>query len=68
MVFRYKDGDHFAMIRYRPFKMSDFLAYVGGILGMFAGISVLSVVEMIYFFTIRVACDIVMKMRPNSGQ
>uniref|UniRef100_T1GN77 Uncharacterized protein n=1 Tax=Megaselia scalaris TaxID=36166 RepID=T1GN77_MEGSC len=38
---------------YEGLGTSDFLANVGGILGLFLGISVMSISEIIYFFTIR---------------
>lgn len=44
--------------RYQQFSFSDVVSYVGGLLGLFAGISVLSIVEIIYFFTIRVFVNI----------
>lgn len=39
--------------RYQQFSFSDAVSYVGGLLGLFAGISVLSIVEIFYFFTLR---------------
>jgi acid-sensing ion channel, other len=63
--FRYKDGDYFPMIRYQEFKTKDFLSYVGGLLGLFAGISVLSIIEFIYFFTLRVFSDL-LRFRKSS--
>ena len=44
--------------RYQQFTSSDVVSYVGGLLGLFAGISMLSIVEIIYFFTIRIAVDL----------
>ncbi|XP_070509998.1 pickpocket protein 11-like [Chironomus tepperi] len=49
----WKDAEYYAQIRYQQFKLVDFLSYVGGILGLFAGISVLSIVEFFYYFTLR---------------
>ncbi|KAL7011564.1 hypothetical protein ACKWTF_014323 [Chironomus riparius] len=43
--------------RYQQFTFSDVVSYVGGLLGLFAGISMLSIVEIFYFFVIRVAVD-----------
>jgi hypothetical protein len=45
-------------MRYQEFKLVDFLSYVGGILGLFAGISVLSFVELAYFMTLRLITDL----------
>uniref|UniRef100_A0A336K9E0 CSON015439 protein n=1 Tax=Culicoides sonorensis TaxID=179676 RepID=A0A336K9E0_CULSO len=39
--------------RIAPYQISDFIANCGGLLGLFMGISLLSVVEIIYFFTFR---------------
>jgi amiloride-sensitive sodium channel len=44
--------------RYQQFTFSDVVSYVGGLLGLFAGISMLSIVEFFYFFTIRLAVDL----------
>jgi amiloride-sensitive sodium channel len=44
--------------RYQQFTFSDVVSYVGGLLGLFAGISMLSIVEIFYFFTIRLAVDL----------
>ncbi|KAL7013324.1 hypothetical protein ACKWTF_015331 [Chironomus riparius] len=43
--------------RYQQFTASDVVSYVGGLLGLFAGISMLSIVEIFYFFTIRLGVD-----------
>lgn len=36
---------------------TDFLANFGGLLGLFTGFSLLSLVEIIYFLTIRIFCN-----------
>lgn len=43
--------------RYQQFTFSDVVSYVGGLLGLFAGISMLSLVEIFYFFTIRLGMN-----------
>ncbi|KAL7013162.1 hypothetical protein ACKWTF_015224 [Chironomus riparius] len=43
--------------RYQQFTFSDVVSYVGGLLGLFAGISMLSIVEFFYFFTIRLGVN-----------
>ncbi|KAG5667492.1 hypothetical protein PVAND_015472 [Polypedilum vanderplanki] len=58
LTFRYKDNEHLALLRYQPFKLVDFLSYVGSILGLFAGISVLSIVEIFYYFVLRILSNI----------
>lgn len=35
--FRYKESEYFPYVRYQQFKTEDFVAYVGGLLGLFAG-------------------------------
>ncbi|KAG5673243.1 hypothetical protein PVAND_003306 [Polypedilum vanderplanki] len=44
--------------RFHFFTFSDAVSYVGGLLGLFAGISVLSIVEIFYFITLRLLNDI----------
>jgi amiloride-sensitive sodium channel len=44
--------------RYQQFTFSDVVSYVGGLLGLFAGISMLSIVEIFYFFLIRPVVDV----------
>ncbi|CAG9803406.1 unnamed protein product [Chironomus riparius] len=44
--------------RYQQFTFSDVVSYVGGLFGLFAGISMLSIVEFIYFFTIRLGVNL----------
>jgi hypothetical protein len=42
------------LIRKQQFNEIDFLSYIGGLLGLFAGFSVLSFIELVYWFLIRV--------------
>jgi acid-sensing ion channel, other len=51
--FKFKDVDIVPLLRYQPFTFSDFLAQSGGMMGLFAGISVLSIIELFYFMTLR---------------
>jgi len=50
----YKNNVFNHLVRKKQFNELDFLSFVGGILGLFAGFSALSFVELIYWFTIRV--------------
>jgi acid-sensing ion channel, other len=50
---KFKDVDVIPLRRYRHMTFSDFLAQSGGMMGLFAGISALSVIEMFYFLTFR---------------
>lgn len=38
--------------------MTDFAAACGGLLGLFMGISLLSIVEFVYYFPLRIFCSI----------
>jgi acid-sensing ion channel, other len=51
--FRFKDVDVVPLRRYLSFTFSDFLAQSGGMMGLFAGISVLSIIELFYFLSLR---------------
>ncbi|CAO1421220.1 unnamed protein product [Diamesa serratosioi] len=53
----YFKEDHFIAIkRSELFGLTDFLANCGGLLGLFMGFSILSMVEIFYHFTLRYAC------------
>lgn len=43
------------------FGFSDVLVYIGGMAGLFLGCSVLSFIEIIYFFTLRLFCSLLNK-------
>lgn len=51
--FKFKEVDVVPVRRYQPITFSDFLAQSGGMLGLFAGISVLSIFEIFYFLSLR---------------
>jgi acid-sensing ion channel, other len=61
--FRYRNSEHFPLIRSQVFKTKDFISCIGGLLGLFAGISVLSIIEFLYFFSLRICTNIFMKLR-----
>lgn len=52
--FRFSEKSFQALHRTRTHTVIDFLSYVGGVLGLFAGISVLSFFEVFYFFSFRI--------------
>jgi hypothetical protein len=56
---RFKENEFVTMERIIVFTIVDFLSCIGGILGLFAGISVLSLFEIFYFFSLRVFCEFV---------
>ncbi|KAL7013816.1 hypothetical protein ACKWTF_015599 [Chironomus riparius] len=53
ITFRYKNDKFLPLVRRISFTIEDFLCQAGGLLGLYAGISALSVVELLYFVTIR---------------
>jgi amiloride-sensitive sodium channel len=60
---RFKENEIISMKRIQRFTIFDFLSYIGGLLGLFAGISVLSLFEIFYFFTLRLICEFWRLMR-----
>lgn len=49
----FKDDDFIFSKRNELYSFTDFIANFGGILGLFLGISILSIVEIIYFMAFR---------------
>jgi acid-sensing ion channel, other len=65
--FKFKDVNIVPFRRYQPFTFSDFLAQSGGMLGLFAGISVLSIFELWYFWSLRWIVNLCrLKFRENA--
>lgn len=61
--------DHFiALKRAELFGITDFIANCGGLLGLFMGVSLLSIVEIIYFCTIRWIYRLKGKKKPPGVQ
>uniref|UniRef100_A0A336MJF3 CSON001992 protein n=1 Tax=Culicoides sonorensis TaxID=179676 RepID=A0A336MJF3_CULSO len=54
----FKDSEFFAMKRSELYGLTDFIANCGGLLGLFMGVSLLSFVEIIYFFAVRLVMGI----------
>lgn len=52
----YKEENFIAIIRSETNTMSDFISSCGGLLGLFMGVSLLSIIELFYFFTLRLCC------------
>ena len=40
------------------YGVNDFMANCGGVLGLFMGVSLLSIIELVYYFTLRLACNL----------
>jgi acid-sensing ion channel, other len=51
--FKFKDTLIAPLRRYQPFTFTEFLAQSGGMMGLFAGISALSIIELLYFMSLR---------------
>lgn len=49
----FKEDQFISLKRAELFGITDFIANVGGLLGLFMGVSLLSIVEIFYFCTIR---------------
>lgn len=59
----FKDEQFFASRRAEMYGKTDFIANCGGILGLFMGVSILSIVEIIYFSTLRIGCSLIKKRK-----
>jgi Amiloride-sensitive sodium channel len=62
----FKDPEFIPLRRFRQFTFVDFLSYVGGLLGLFAGISALSFFEVFYFFIPRAITDVMRRVAKTS--
>ncbi|XP_035900497.1 pickpocket protein 28-like [Anopheles stephensi] len=49
----YKEAQFISIKRNQLFGLNDFIANCGGILGLFMGVSLLSIVEILYYFTMK---------------
>lgn len=54
----FKEHQFITSKRSELYGKTDFLANCGGLLGLFMGVSVLSIVEVIYYFTLRLGCTL----------
>lgn len=54
----FKDTEFASLKRVRQFTYDDFLSHIGELLGLFTGISVLSLFEIFYFLTLRLISEI----------
>lgn len=52
----FKENSFIAMNRSETSTLPDFISSCGGLLGLFMGVSVLSLIELVYFFTLRLGC------------
>lgn len=58
VLITFKDEQFFASRRAEMYSKTDFIASCGGILGLFMGFSILSIVEIVYFSTLRIGCSL----------
>lgn len=54
----FKEKQFITSRRSELYGPTDFLANCGGLLGLFMGVSILSIVEMIYYCTLRLCCNL----------
>jgi acid-sensing ion channel, other len=54
----FKEHQFVAMERGQLFGPTELVAQFGGLLGLFLGFSLMSVMELVYFCTIRLICDL----------
>ncbi|XP_049294259.1 pickpocket protein 28-like [Anopheles funestus] len=57
MTIYYKETQFISIKRNQLFGLNDFIANCGGILGLFMGVSLLSIVEILYYFTMKPLID-----------
>ncbi|XP_015833908.2 pickpocket protein 28-like [Tribolium castaneum] len=53
----FKSNDFITSVRNELYGPMDFVANFGGLLGLFTGFSILSLMEIIYFLTVRIFCN-----------
>lgn len=66
ITIEFKQSEFLAMQRIPFYGLSDFVANCGGLLGLFMGLSFLSIVEIIYFLTIRLT--VVLRNKRNTNK
>lgn len=67
LIIFFKNSQFIASKRSELYGMTDFLANCGGLLGLFMGVSLLSLVELAYFFIIRLFQRLINLTRNNSS-
>lgn len=58
----FKENQFITSKRSELYGLTDFLANCGGLMGLLMGASFLSVVELIYFFSLRLCCNLRTRM------
>jgi len=59
----FKEAQFLTSRRSELYGTTDFLANCGGLLGLFMGVSMLSIVELIYFCTVRLISNLRMRLK-----
>lgn len=54
----FKEHQFITSKRSELYGLTDFMSNCGGLLGLFMGVSVLSIIEVIYYFTLRLGCTL----------
>ncbi|XP_077285587.1 pickpocket protein 28-like isoform X2 [Arctopsyche grandis] len=62
MVLFFKESQFITSRRSELYGQTDFLANCGGLLGLFLGFSILSLIEIVYFITLRAFCNLKSKI------
>lgn len=63
IIVNFMSREFYPFILTQQFTMLDFVSYTGGALGLFLGFSVLSFIEIIYYFSLRLALDAKSRIR-----
>jgi hypothetical protein len=66
MRFYFGSDEYTALRRYGSYDIVTFLSECGGILGLFLGVSALTIVEFFYFFVIRVISNFLKRLKNNT--
>lgn len=54
----FKEAQFITSKRSELYGLTDFMANCGGLLGLFMGVSILSLIEILYYITLRLACNL----------
>jgi acid-sensing ion channel, other len=54
----FKEAQFITSKRSELYGLTDFMANCGGLLGLFMGVSILSLIEILYYITLRLACHL----------
>lgn len=65
LVIDFGDEEYVALRRSASFGAVSLLSNIGGFLGLFLGISLFSIVEVVYFFTIRLVNSLFLTAQPT---